>query len=186
MRIPGVLQRFAICYIVVGALQINIRPKEPGSGYFDDLKPYWIQWIVIGCLEFIWLMITFLLKVPGCPKGYLGPGGLHESSKYFNCTGGAAAYIDKQFFGSSHIYDEPTSRKVFEPDQYYFGGYTPPHDPEGLLGSINSIVIVFLGLQAGKILLHYKDYKNRIIRFGIWGCKRSRPDYISLIYIQFV
>ena len=38
-------------------------------------------------------------------------------------------------------------------------------------GSINSIVIVFFGLQAGKILLHYPDDRNRLIRFGIWGGK---------------
>ncbi len=31
--------------------------------------------------------ITFLLPVPDCPKGYLGPGGLAEHGEHFNCTG---------------------------------------------------------------------------------------------------
>ena len=44
----------------------------------------------------------------GCPTGYLGPGGLHENSKYWNCTGGAAGYIDIKFFGAGHIYPFPT------------------------------------------------------------------------------
>ena len=48
---------------------------------------------------------------------------------------------------------------------------SPKYDPVGLLGSINSIVVVFLGLQAGKILLHYSDMKSRMIRLCIWGCK---------------
>ena len=62
---------------------------------------------------------------------------------------------------------------IYKPDQYYFSQdqMTPSYDPVGLLGSINSIVVVFLGLQAGKILVHYSDMKSRIIRLCIWGCK---------------
>lgn len=33
------------------------------------------------------MMITFLLKVPGCENGYLGPGGIGDYGKYPNCTG---------------------------------------------------------------------------------------------------
>ena len=62
---------------------------------------------------------------------------------------------------------------IYKPDQYYFSPHqmTPRYDPVGLLGSINSIVVVFLGLQAGKILLHYSEMKSRMIRLCIWGCK---------------
>ncbi len=38
--------------------------------------------------------LTFLLPVPGCPSGYLGPGGLQNEGQYRNCTGGSARYID--------------------------------------------------------------------------------------------
>ncbi|OWK00363.1 hypothetical protein Celaphus_00019387, partial [Cervus elaphus hippelaphus] len=57
------------------------------------------------------------------------------------------------------------------------------YDPEGILGTINSIVMAFLGVQlvllvtlhflpqAGKILLYYKDQTRGIlIRFAAWGC----------------
>lgn len=44
-----------------------------------------------------------------------------------------------------------------------------PYDPEGALGSINSIVICFLGVQAGRILISYRKSYNIIIRFLIWG-----------------
>ena len=87
-----------------------IRPAEPQAGLLDDLKPYWPQWLIMGALEILWLSLTFLLPVPGidknlkryvnnekgCPTGYLGPGGLHENSKYYNCTGGAARWIGYQ------------------------------------------------------------------------------------------
>lgn len=46
-------------------------------------------------------------------RGYLGPGGLEQDGRYFNCTGGAAGYIDRVIFGSSHIYQNPTSKVVY-------------------------------------------------------------------------
>jgi len=172
-RVPGVLQRFFICYVVVGGLHAFVQPdlEKAAEKYpkFIDIIPYWPQWLVIFGLEIIWLALTFAMKVPGCPTGYLGPGGLHENGNHWNCSGGAAGYIDYQFFGEAHIYDEPTSLEVFFHDEYYFGGYMRAYDPEGLLGSINSIVIVFLGLQLGKILQFYPDSKSRAIRFCIWG-----------------
>lgn len=68
--------------------------------------------------------ITFLLEVPGCGRGYLGPGGLHELGHYSNCTGGAAGYIDRVVFGE-HMYKKPTCQVVYENVVYY--------DPEGKL-----------------------------------------------------
>ncbi len=41
-------------------------------------------------------------------RGYLGPGGLADKGRYPNCTGGAAGYIDRWFFGENHIYRHPT------------------------------------------------------------------------------
>ena len=43
-------------------------------------------------------------------RGYIGPGGISDDGNYSNCTGGAAYYIDKQFFGIEHIYSSPTSQ----------------------------------------------------------------------------
>lgn len=60
--------------------------------------------------------------MPGCGKGYLGPGGLHDEGKYLNCTGGAAGYIDRKVFGS-HMYTNPTCHKIYETKLFY--------DPEG-------------------------------------------------------
>lgn len=58
-------------------------------------------------------------------SGYLGPGGRHKDGKYFNCTGGAAGYIDKILLTSNHIYQRPII------DSVYGSG---PFDPEGILG----------------------------------------------------
>lgn len=69
--------------------------------------------------------ITFLLHAPGCPKGYLGPGGLHFDSNYQNCTGGAAGYIDNLILGN-HIYHHLEIKTIYRSESF---------DPEGILGS---------------------------------------------------
>ena len=43
-------------------------------------------------------------------RGYLGPGGLSEDSKYFNCTGGAARLVDETILGVGHMYQNPTAK----------------------------------------------------------------------------
>ena len=51
-----------------------------------------------------------------------------ENGTHWNCTGGAARFIDVTVFGEEHIYQHPTSIQVY-------GGVA--HDPEGLLGTLN-------------------------------------------------
>nr|XP_021388306.1 heparan-alpha-glucosaminide N-acetyltransferase isoform X2 [Lonchura striata domestica] len=167
LRIPGVLQRLGFTYLVVAALELLFTRADSGTweGRFlalQDILPYWPQWIFILVLETIWLCLTFLLPVPDCPRGYLGPGGIGDFGKYPNCTGGAAGYIDRLILGEKHMYQHPSSGVTYQS--------TMPYDPEGILGTINSIVMAFLGLQAGKITLFYKDQPKQIMsRFIIWG-----------------
>ncbi|XP_027577494.1 heparan-alpha-glucosaminide N-acetyltransferase isoform X1 [Pipra filicauda] len=167
LRIPGVLQRLGFTYLVVAALELLFTRAESGTwetSYpaLQDILPYWPQWIFILILEVIWLCLTFLLPVPDCPRGYLGPGGIGDFGKYPNCTGGAAGYIDRLLLGEKHIYQHPSSGVTYQT--------TMPYDPEGILGTINSIVMAFLGLQAGKITLFYKDQHKQIMsRFVIWS-----------------
>ncbi|XP_074922152.1 heparan-alpha-glucosaminide N-acetyltransferase isoform X2 [Chelonoidis abingdonii] len=96
------------------------------------------------------------------PWGYLGPGGIGDFGKYPNCTGGAAGYIDHLLLGEKHIYQHPSSNVLYQT--------TVAYDPEGILGTINSVCMAFFGLQAGKIFLFYKDQHKQIIsRFFIWS-----------------
>ncbi|KFP56436.1 Heparan-alpha-glucosaminide N-acetyltransferase, partial [Cariama cristata] len=146
LRIPGVLQRLGFTYLVVAALELLFTRAGAESGTLEtrcpalqDILPYWPQWIFILVLEVIWLCLTFLLPVPGCPRGYLGPGGIGDFGSYPNCTGGAAGYIDRLLLGEKHIYQHPSSSVIYQT--------TMPYDPEGILGTINTIFMAFLGLQ---------------------------------------
>ncbi|XP_048186303.1 heparan-alpha-glucosaminide N-acetyltransferase isoform X2 [Perognathus longimembris pacificus] len=170
MRIPGVLQRLGLTYFVVAVLELLFAKPVPENyasertcSSFQDITSSWLQWLLILMLESVWLGITFLLPVPGCPIGYLGPGGIGDLGKYPNCTGGAAGYIDRLLLGDDHLYRHPSSTVLYHTEVAY--------DPEGILGTINSIVMAFLGAQAGKILLYYKDQtKSILIRFAAWCC----------------
>ncbi|XP_031140076.1 heparan-alpha-glucosaminide N-acetyltransferase isoform X2 [Sander lucioperca] len=93
--------------------------------------------------------------------GYLGAGGIGDNGLYPNCTGGAAGYIDRWMFGDN-MYRYPTCKEIYRTTQ--------PFDPEGVLGTINSIAMGFLGMQAGKIIIFYRGANVRILcRFLVWA-----------------
>lgn len=79
---------------------------------------------------------------------------------YFNCTGGAAGYLDLKIFGPHHIWGGPTCRALY---------HTGPYDPEGALGCLTSSFLCFLGLQAGRTLIAFKGNWARMTRWIIWG-----------------
>ncbi|XP_037668938.1 heparan-alpha-glucosaminide N-acetyltransferase isoform X1 [Choloepus didactylus] len=170
VRIPGVLQRLGATYFVVAVLELLFAKPVPENCASErscfslrDITLSWPQWLFILMLESVWLGLTFFLPVPGCPTGYLGPGGIGDLGKYPNCTGGAAGYVDRLLLGDNHLYQHPSSNVLYHTEVAY--------DPEGVLGTINSIVMAFLGVQAGKILLYYKDQtKDILIRFTVWCC----------------
>uniref|UniRef100_A0A8C3YG68 Heparan-alpha-glucosaminide N-acetyltransferase n=1 Tax=Catagonus wagneri TaxID=51154 RepID=A0A8C3YG68_9CETA len=169
-RIPGVLQRLGVTYFVVAVLELlfakpvpEICASERSCCSLLDVTSSWPQWLFVLMLEGVWLALTFFLPVPGCPTGYLGPGGIGDLGKYPNCTGGAAGYIDRLLLGDSHLYQHPSPAVLYHTKVAY--------DPEGILGTINSILMAFLGVQAGKIFLYYKDQtKGVLIRFAAWCC----------------
>ncbi|XP_055517698.1 heparan-alpha-glucosaminide N-acetyltransferase [Leucoraja erinacea] len=167
-RIPGVLQRLGFTYFVIAVMETCCAKKDLKQ-YADriwspvrEILIYWPEWIFITILELLWLCLTFLLPVPGCPTGYLGAGGIGDDGKFSNCTGGAAGYIDKWLLGTNHIYNWPTCKVLYHT--------TEPFDPEGILGTINSVLMAFIGLQAGKIILAYRPNNFSILkRFLIWA-----------------
>ncbi|GCB64323.1 hypothetical protein scyTo_0004584 [Scyliorhinus torazame] len=152
VRIPGVLQRLGFTYFVIAVMETCCAKKE--------LKQYMVRnplrcYIVYGCL---WDIVVFSCSV----FGYLGAGGIGDDGKFPNCTGGAAGYIDKWLLGANHIYGYPTCKELYHT--------TEPFDPEGVLGTINSVLMAFIGLQAGKIVLAYRPSNLSILkRFLIWA-----------------
>lgn len=164
LRIPGVLQRFGVSYLIVGLVECWKLPRQynpvTSPGPWLDLSSSPLQWLLTLTFLLLHGLITFLVPVKDCPTGYLGPGGLHMNGTYYNCTGGAARYIDVAVFGEEHIYQTGTSHKIY-------GGAA--HDPEGLLGCLTSTALVWLGAAAGRILLVHQDWKARCVRWVTWS-----------------
>ncbi len=168
LRLPGVLQRFGLSYMIVASVEICCMSRElppPGAGrisrHLRDLRQNAWQLSVTAALIAAHACLTFLLPVPGCPTGYLGPGGLHDGGQYADCTGGAAGYIDRALLGDGHIYRHPTSAKIYDSHV--------PFDPEGLLGTLTSAALVLLGCHAGKIMLAYPSWGQRVSRWLVWA-----------------
>ncbi|XP_032670445.1 heparan-alpha-glucosaminide N-acetyltransferase-like [Odontomachus brunneus] len=168
IRVFGILQRLGITYLVVSLMYLGYTPSLQGQNsprnsvtrVLRDIQVLIPHWSLMLIFVIVHCGLTFGLAVPGCPTGYLGPGGIHEDGNYFNCTGGAAGYIDRIILTSEHIYTRPTIASVYG---------SGPFDPEGILGCLTAIFQVFLGVHAGVILIIYKDWKGRVIRWLLWA-----------------
>ncbi|KAJ9592755.1 hypothetical protein L9F63_015593 [Diploptera punctata] len=166
LRFPGVLQRIGMSYFVVASIETAFMKPQGSFQYgrwliIQDILDSWIQWFVIFALTATQVLLTLMLPVPGCPTGYLGPGGWQNYSSNPNCTGGAAGYIDRLIFGQNHIYQRPTCQSVYNT--------MVPYDPEGILGTLTSVLNVYLGVQAGRIILSYHYTFSRITRWMVWA-----------------
>lgn len=88
LRIPGVLQRIAVCYLVASVLFIN----------FDWKK---LSIISIFLLLIYWALMT-LINVPGC-----------EITTFDDKACNLAAYLDRVILTEAHIWKQA---KVFDPE----------------------------------------------------------------------
>ena len=88
LRIPGVLQRIAICYLVASLIFIHTNWKQ--------------QTFISVALLFVYWGLMTLIAAPGC-----------ETTSIDDKACNLAAYVDRLFFGENHIWK---SAKVFDPE----------------------------------------------------------------------
>lgn len=169
-RIFGVLQRIAVCYFIVATLEVILYHKVDLDKsnmprfiyYIYDL--YWskIHILVMTLILLVWFLLTYLVQIDGCPRGYMGPGGLHDHGRHYNCTGGVAGLVDRVILGRSHVYGRPTPFVIYKTVE--------PFDPEGFFGVFNSVILTYLGVQAGRVYLFYKaNVRLMVTKWTIWG-----------------
>uniref|UniRef100_A0A6A7G702 Heparan-alpha-glucosaminide N-acetyltransferase-like n=1 Tax=Hirondellea gigas TaxID=1518452 RepID=A0A6A7G702_9CRUS len=167
-RVPGVLQRFAVCYLVVATVslytpQLQLTESKV-TAMLSDVIVLAYQWLFYLLVVVVHTVLMFSLPVPGCPTGYIGPGGVvllnDEGEPSPDCIGGATGYVDRWILGVEHIYQNPTAKQTYS---------SGPFDPEGVLGSMLSVFQVFLGLVAGTVLQHHSSDNERLLRWLGWG-----------------
>ena len=194
IRLLGVLQYFAMANLALGLLEIFVPPlaqppqaaggeggstsspsvlRRLTSALWADVGGYALQWAVMATLAAVYLCVEYLLPVPGCPTGYIGPGGLADNGAYPACTGGAHRYVDVSFFGVGHIYhngfDAPVSSATCG-SVYQCAVY----DPEGALGWISAVWIGWLGLQAGRVIVSQRGAMKAAARQGATPAERRQ------------
>ena len=139
--------------------EVAVAAKRSGDAW-SDVLPHALQWIVALMLPVVYAALTWGVSVPGCPAGYLGPGGYADDGQFYNCTGGSHRHVDYVLFGVDHFYDGPTCREVYNCIFY---------DPEGFVGAFHAAFLVWLGLTCGRVFVHHKDVSGRLKRLWVWG-----------------
>lgn len=88
VRIMGVLQRIAVCYLISALIFVNTNWKQ--------------QAIIAGVLLFVYWGLMTLIPVPGC-----------EVTTFNDKACNLAAYLDRNILGEGHIW---RSAKVYDPE----------------------------------------------------------------------
>ena len=123
LRIPGVLQRIALCYLLaVVAVLLTARRDEAGAW---RPNPWGVGAVIAGILVTYWVLLAFV-PVPGFGSGDLGKAG------------NLAAYIDRAVFTPRHMW--PLGAASWRGPVLY--------DPEGLLSTLPATANVLFGVLA--------------------------------------
>ena len=134
IRIMGVLQRIAICYLVSGLLYLATFQKEPTAN-----RPACVRanlrvtaTVAIALLVGYWALMTFV-PVPGYGAGHLGK------------EDNLGAYIDRTLMGG-HLWSESVT-----------------WDPEGFLSTLPAIASLLIGILAGEWLRSDRQAGRKVL-----------------------
>ncbi len=145
MRLPGILQRIAICYLFGGLLYLVCDRPEIQSDLARRRIGNRIIAVVIAALLGIYWALLKLVPVPG-----FGAGNLDS-------RGNMAAYIDRAVFGTHHMWAYGTT-----------AGYGVTFDPEGILSTLGALASLLIGVLAGEWIRSTHSFKRKIL--GLFGC----------------
>ncbi|CAD5171788.1 unnamed protein product, partial [Musa acuminata subsp. malaccensis] len=187
IRWMGVLQRIAIAYLLAALCEIWLRNDDDdddvNSGYCL-VRRCQFQLLVALILTTIYLVLLYGLHVPDW-EYQIAVAGSKPMTFSVKCgvrgdTGpacNAVGMIDRQVLGIQHLYRRPAYERtkqcsVNSPASGPLASDAPPwcqapFDPEGLLSSVMAIVTCLIGLQFGHVIIHFKDHKERIVRWLI-------------------
>ncbi len=140
LRIPGVLQRIAICYLVVSFMYLWIDVRQL---YFVTLVGLLGYWALM-----VWVPVPETGEFANSPKKMAAIAVRPIDTK----DGNLAAYVDRQVFGTHHLW---SSAKTW--------------DPEGLLSTLPAVATTLLGLFAGRWLLAEGSTRRKVLGLLVAG-----------------
>jgi predicted acyltransferase len=129
LRIPGVLQRIALCYLIGGLLYLApVRKSEPDEPHSTRKRVFLLTAVIVVLAAGYWMTLRFV-PVPG-----FGPDRL-------DTLGNLGAYIDRAVFTTRHMWAYGTTP-----------GLGVTFDPEGLFTTLPATANLLVGLLAGEVL----------------------------------
>jgi len=119
LRLPGILQRIAVCYALCGFLYLSLRQSRQRNRTMVFIS---VSVFLLACY---WAMLKFI-EVKGIGRGHLDP------------YGALPAVVDRAVFGANHLWQWGIRTN---------GNIT--FDPEGLLSTLPALVPTLVGMIAG-------------------------------------
>jgi predicted acyltransferase len=154
LRIPGILQRIALCYAAAALLYLAIGHPTCDSDDLDrpanaqatsNRTAATLAVIIAGILLGYWSLLRFF-PVPG-----FGPAR-------YDSLGYLGAYIDRAVFTTRHLWAWGLTP-----------GYGVTYDPEGLLSTLPAIANTLLGVLAGIWLRMPRPARSKAADLAYFG-----------------
>jgi predicted acyltransferase len=142
LRIPGVLQRIALCYLAGSTLYLAATNTDNTQRHRRGTI---ITVTLAALLAIYWALLKFV-PVPG-----FGPGRLDS-------LGNLGAYIDRAIFGIQHLWPYGLTP-----------GHGVTFDPEGLLSTLPAIATLLIGVLAGDWLQTNRTPHKKALILAIAG-----------------
>ncbi|WP_158748881.1 acyltransferase family protein [Acidobacterium sp. S8] len=142
IRIPGVLQRIALCYLAGALLYLALS-----GGRSNSIKRTGIVGGVAAALLAGYWALLKLVPVRGFGAGRL------------DSLGNLPAYVDRAVFGTNHMWAYGTTP-----------GYGVTFDPEGLLSTLPAIATLLIGVIAGEWLRSKNPAGRKALLMAAAGC----------------
>jgi len=141
LRIPGVLQRIGLCYLIAGLVYLAAcRWREADGVVRVRLNAGVVITAMLVLLAGYWSLMK-LVPVPGYGVGRL------------DAAGNLGAYIDRSLMGTNHL--------------WFRGGQQ--WDPEGLLSTLPATVNLMLGMLAGEWVRGIRNHGKRLLWMAVVG-----------------
>jgi len=141
LRIPGVLQRIGLCYLIAGLVYLAAcRWKQPDGGVKVRFNAGVMVAVMVALLVGYWSLMKFV-PVPGYGAGRL------------DAAGNLGAYIDRSLMETNHL--------------WFWGGQQ--WDPEGLLSTLPATVNLMLGVLAGEWVRGTRNDRKRLLWMVVVG-----------------
>ncbi|TWB24964.1 acyltransferase family protein [Nitrospirillum bahiense] len=137
LRLPGILQRIALCYTLATTLCLATARTGPDAGSTVNRRALLVAMAVV--LLGYWAVLAWV-PVPGIGAGHLDPGGNLPS------------WIDRGVFTVPHLWPYGTD-----------AAGAVVYDPEGLLSTLPATVNVLVGVLTGTALKASKSRLNLLV-----------------------